>query len=280
MNSHSRQCVNIARNEDAGNSPTETHPKPLQDFWSFSPSSCRRPWFWVWDSSRHQQTEAPRFIGIYHELLVQGSCPVQHLPHKLDCLSREISYIYILHGNGMMYVIEGRLITCFIHFLHSYIHSIFKSLTDHMPKIYFIANKATQRCKEDLKNQQWRENEGVLLVWFIASFLWLSICLASCIDSYIRFSLHDFSLVPLWVFPLLETPARLFYRNQYLYFYIWICVTQNDINISLTQTGYVYRYRGKNIIKKDRLNVYLGKGFDHMSINTLSVAISDHCLCW
>ncbi len=47
-----------------------------------------------------------------------------------------------------------------------------------MPKIYFIANKATQRCKEDLKNQQWRENEkeyflfDLLRLFYDCLFVW------------------------------------------------------------------------------------------------------------
>lgn len=90
MKSHSGQWVEIVRFEDAGNSPTETHPDlPL--------------WRKLFKISGHL---APRLIeaaslGVifhpdiskpkplfhrhlsYYELLIQGSCPVQHLTHNL-----------------------------------------------------------------------------------------------------------------------------------------------------------------------------------------------------
>lgn len=157
-----------------------------EDFWSFSPSSRRRHGSGCEISSRHQQTEAPRFIGIYHTMSCSFKGAVQFSTWRTTWLSfqrNKLQYIYILHGNGMMYVIEGKIDYMF-YSLPPHLHPFhFQSLTDHMPKIHFIANKATQRqqgrSEESAMEGKW---EGVLLVWFIASFLWLFICLASCID--------------------------------------------------------------------------------------------------
>lgn len=83
------------------------------------------------------------------------------------------------------------------------------------------------------------------------------------------------SLVPLRVFPPLWNPGTLVFTGiNICIFYIWIFVTQNAINISLKQPGYVYRYRDIQHNKKGQTECYFGEGVRH--INTLSVAISDH----
>lgn len=66
-----------------------------EDFWSFSPSSRRRHGSGCEISSRHQQTEAPRFIGIYHTLSCSFKGAVQFSTWRTTWLSFQRNKLYL-----------------------------------------------------------------------------------------------------------------------------------------------------------------------------------------
>lgn len=141
-------------------SQTTAVKKATQDFWSFSPSSCRRHGSGCEISSRHQQTEAPHFIGIYHTMSCSFKGAVQFSTCRTTWLSFQRNKLHLYLAWKWNDVCNREKIDYMFYSLPPHLHPFhFQSLTDHMPKIYFIANKATQRSKEDLKNQQWKENE-------------------------------------------------------------------------------------------------------------------------
>lgn len=226
------QWVDTARcYEEAGHSPTWTHTKPPQgrklSEISGHFASCRG------SETDFITTSRSPVSSVTLLLRVQGSCPVQHLKRNFDWLllilnriSREISYIYILHGNGPMYVIERRLIHCIIFFMTHYICE------------YRLINART-RIRLETSASTMRRTHGEMRrrltsVGFIASFFYDCFC-----PIVYRFSLHELvSCAIAGVSTSGRNPGRLdsLYRNQYLYFlYLniwserWLIVHQHRV---------------------------------------------------
>lgn len=134
--------------------------KAAQDFWSFSPLSRRSRGSVCEISSRHQQIEAPRFIGIFHTMSCSFKGAVQFSTWRTTWLSfqRNKLYLYLAWKWDDVYN-RGKI--DYIYSLPPHLHPFhFQSLTDHMPRIHFIANKAAQRQQGRAEEwQQWKENE-------------------------------------------------------------------------------------------------------------------------
>lgn len=159
-----------------------------------------------------------------------------------------------MHGNGLMYVIERRFI------LFSSLWPITFAITHWLMPRRFYKQCQRARCAETHGEMRRRLTSGLIHCVFS-----MTVFVRSCIDSYMRFSLHElFSCAIAGVSTSGKPQARFFIPNQYLYFlYQNICYSvwwfRPIFNSPSTQG--MCRYTGIKQYQKYSLNVIWGRGF-------------------